>query len=198
VGGILDWARRPSTLGRVKRLLLPGLVACGALALVALLVFGVANQRQQSSLDDQVARGQRPAAPAPPLQLLSGGGRRSLADFRGRVVVLNVFASWCQPCETEAPALEREQRSLSARGATVLGVTYNDNADDTARFVRRLDLSYPVLRDPDGLVAGPLAVHGVPETFVIDRRGRIAAIRRGAIDRDFLLRTVAPLLASRS
>lgn len=178
--------------------MLPALVAAGALALVALLVFGVAHQRQQSSLDDQVARGQRPAAPSPPLPLLSGSGRRSLADFRGRVVVLNVFASWCVPCETEAPVLEREQRSLTAQGATVLGVTYNDNADDAARFVHRLGLSYPVLRDPEGQVAGSLAVHGVPETFVIDRRGRIAAIRRGAVDRDFLLRTLAPLLASRS
>jgi len=182
----------------VRRLALPGLIATGALALVALLVFGVATQGQSATLDDQVARGQRPVAPTPALPMLAGGGRRSLADFRGRVVVLNVFASWCVPCATEAPALEREQRSLSAQGATVLGVTYNDNAEDAARFARRLGLSYPILRDPDGRVAGPLSVHGVPETFVIDRRGRIAAIRRGAIDREFLLRTLPPLLAAKS
>ena len=114
----------------MRRYILPGLVAVAAVALLALLAFGVGGQNPGSSIDAQVARGDYPVAPSltPPLpRARVRSAQTSLAAYRGKVVVLNVFASWCDPCKAEAPVLADAQRSLSAHGATVLGVTYLDN-----------------------------------------------------------------------
>jgi cytochrome c biogenesis protein CcmG, thiol:disulfide interchange protein DsbE len=169
-----------------------------AAALIALLAYGVAAQDQDNSIDEAVSRGERLEAPATALPLLGAPGERSLADYRGRVVVLNFWASWCPPCTEELPLLERTQRRIEGRGATVLGVNYKDIPEDALGFVRRYELSYPSLRDRDGEYAERYATLGFPETFVIDRRGRIAATRRGPVDRRWLERTLPPLLAERS
>jgi cytochrome c biogenesis protein CcmG/thiol:disulfide interchange protein DsbE len=132
------------------------------------------------------------------LPRLGDSGTQSLASFRGRVVVLNVFASWCQPCQAEAPVLEREQRVLAAHDGTVLGVTYLDNSNDSERFVRQWHLTYPVIRDVAGNFVHAFGTTGVPETFVIDRRGRIAAVRRYQIDAAWLNQTLPAILEERS
>lgn len=170
-------------------------VIAAAAALVALLAYGVVSQRTDTSIDDAVAKGERIPAPRASLPLLGGRGERSLADYRGKVVVLNFWASWCPPCVKELPLLERTQRRIEGRGATVLGVNYKDLPEDALNFVRRFHLSYPSLRDRDGEYAQRYATVGFPETFVIDRRGRIAANRRGPVDRRWLARTLPPLLA---
>src|SRR5690242_19948292 len=99
----------------MRRFVLPGLVVAAAVALLALLAFGVANQTPTSSIDARVARGNYPAAPSAKMALpvLGTSRKESLADFRGKVVVLNVFASWCDPCKAEAPILADAQRQLS-------------------------------------------------------------------------------------
>jgi cytochrome c biogenesis protein CcmG/thiol:disulfide interchange protein DsbE len=181
-----------------RRAAIPIFVVAGGLALLVLLGFGVFHQATSGRLDDAVARGQRPPLPAATLPRLDSAGSTSLASLRGKVVVLNVFASWCSPCADEAPVLERAQRRLAAEGATMLGVTWRDTAPDAQAFVRRFRLSYPVVRDVSGDFAQKLSVVGVPETFVIDRRGRIAAIRRQPATEAWFRQVVEPLARAKA
>src|SRR6201995_1879232 len=112
----------------MRRFLLPGLIAAAAVALLALLTFGVSKQNDTSSIDSQVAHGKFPAAPhaRQALPLLGQGGPATLAEFRGKVVVPNAFPSWCHPCQAEAPILAKEQSILGQHNATLGGVTYED------------------------------------------------------------------------
>ena len=169
-------------------------VAAAAVALIALLAYGVASQSKDTSIDDAVAEGERPSAPLSTLPALGRDDEGSLDEYRGQVVVLNFWASWCPPCVEELPLLERTQRRIEDRGATVLGVNYKDLPEDALGFVRRYGISFPSLRDRDGEYAESFAAVAFPETFVIDRRGRIAATRRGPVDRRWLDETLPPLL----
>jgi cytochrome c biogenesis protein CcmG/thiol:disulfide interchange protein DsbE len=181
----------------MRRVLIPGLVVAAAAAVLALLAFGVAGQGTNSSLDAALARGVRPPAPDShtPLPMLGSDRTESLADLRGKVVVLNVFASWCDPCKAEAPALEQAQREIRGRDATILGVTYLDNSTASEQFVREEHITYPVIRDINGNFVRAYGTTGVPETFVIDRQGRVAALRRYQLTSQWLNQTLRKLLA---
>jgi cytochrome c biogenesis protein CcmG/thiol:disulfide interchange protein DsbE len=169
-------------------------VILAAALLVGLLAYGVASRRADTSIDDAIAAGQRIDAPTARLPLLGEGGEGSLADYRGKVVVLNFWASWCKPCTEELPLLEKTHRAISGRDAMVLGANYQDVSDSALGFVRRFKLTYPSLRDKDGEFADRYGSRAFPETFVVDRRGRIAAQRRGPVDQKWLDRTLEPLL----
>src|SRR5215218_8364001 len=108
----------------MRRLLAPVPIAVIGviLALVALLAYGLASNEPDRAIDDAVARGERKMAPELELPRLSGQGVRSLADYRGRVVVLNFWASWCDPCRAESPLLQRWHERISKRDGLVLGV----------------------------------------------------------------------------
>jgi cytochrome c biogenesis protein CcmG/thiol:disulfide interchange protein DsbE len=170
----------------VKRNAVPLVAILAAAALVGLLVYGVVQRGENRSLDDAVANGARPTAPDRALPMLGADGQRSLASFKGKPVVLNFWASWCEPCRIEAPLLERAQQRLSRAGGTVLGVTFRDASPDSTAFVRRFKLTYPSVRDVDGKLAKEYGTRALPETFVIDRNGRVAAITRGVVNRAFL------------
>lgn len=184
----------------MRRFVVPGLVIVVAAALLALLAFGVANQGTSSSIDAKVQRGELPVAPSANMALpvLGGTGTQRLAQLRGKVVILNVFASWCDPCKAEAPILEQEQKELARHNATILGVTYLDNSSDSEQFVRQQHITYPVLRDVSGDFVRSFGTTGVPETFVINRNGQIAAVRRFQIDSQWLQQTLPRILAQRA
>jgi cytochrome c biogenesis protein CcmG, thiol:disulfide interchange protein DsbE len=184
----------------MRRLLIPGIVVVAAVGLLALLAFGVSSQSVNSSIDSSVARGVHPLAPNASLALpvLGSSAQESLADFRGKVVVLNVFASWCGPCRAEAPILDQEQKVLAKHGGTIVGVTYLDNSSDSEAFVRQEHITYPVLRDVSGNFVRSFGTNGVPETFIIGRSGRIEALRRYQLAGTWLEQTVAPILSERS
>ncbi|MEX1143086.1 MAG: TlpA disulfide reductase family protein [Thermoleophilaceae bacterium] len=170
-------------------------VLLGVAALLGLLAYGLRSTDADRGVEEALARGERPAAPALDLDRLSGGGRESLADYRGKVVVLNVWASWCTPCREESPLLQRWHERISRDGrGTVLGIDVLDVTSDARAFVREYGLTYPMLRDPDGESLGALGVIGYPETFVVDRRGRIAAAARGPVDDAWMRANVAPLV----
>ncbi len=180
----------------MRRYALPVLVLGAAVALLALLTFGVANQGSDTSLDSAIAHGRRPSAPDASLALpvLGSTQKESIADYRGKVVVLNVFASWCEPCKAEAPVLEKAQRMLAGHNGTVLGVTYLDNSNDSQAFVHQQRINYPVIRDVDGKLVRSFGSTGVPETFVIDRQGHVAAIRRFQLDNTWLAQTLPKIV----
>jgi cytochrome c biogenesis protein CcmG/thiol:disulfide interchange protein DsbE len=173
------------------------IVACAAL--VGLLAYGLTAQGDDTSIDEALLRGERPTAPVAALPVLGDAGRSaSVADYRGKVVVLNVWASWCDPCVEELPLLQRTQERLSRQGATLLGVNTKDFTDKALGMVERFELSFPSLRDRDGAFVREYGTTAYPETFVIDRRGRVAAKRRGPVDQAWLDRTLPPLLAEKA
>jgi cytochrome c biogenesis protein CcmG/thiol:disulfide interchange protein DsbE len=176
----------------VRRSAVPILVSLVGAALLGLLIYGVTHQSASRTLDGAVAHDERPVAPEQThaLPSLTGHGSGSLASYRGQVVVLNFWASWCVPCQAEAPLLESAQRELRSHRGTVLGVTYLDASTDSLGFVHHNRLSYPNLRDSNGDFAHSYGTDQLPETFVIDRQGRIAQISRGEINKAFLERAV--------
>jgi cytochrome c biogenesis protein CcmG, thiol:disulfide interchange protein DsbE len=171
----------------------PLVALVGVLALLALLAYGLASKGDKSTIDAQLAAGKRPAAPDIALQQLDGGNDVRLSSYKGKVVVLNFWASWCTPCRTESPLLERWQRKLSDRNATVVGVDVLDVEGDARAFVKQFKLSYPQLRDADGAHLSDFDVLQYPETVVLDRDGRIAATQRGPVDDRFFTDKVVPL-----
>jgi cytochrome c biogenesis protein CcmG, thiol:disulfide interchange protein DsbE len=171
-------------------------VLLATVGVLVLLALGLAANHPSRALDQAIAQGRRAIAPNVSLPSLASGRSYTLAAFRGRVVILNLWASWCEPCRAEAPVLERWSRQIAARGGSVVGVDTFDATSDARSFVRQLHLTYPMLRDPSGVVKTSFGVTGFPESFVIDPTGRVAAIARGPVDDAFMRSAVMPLLGT--
>jgi cytochrome c biogenesis protein CcmG, thiol:disulfide interchange protein DsbE len=169
----------------IRRVRLVGQVL--ALALVAgllgLLVWKVA--KNNSGAAGALAKGEHPSAPAFALQRLDGSGPLSMADLRGKAVVINFWASWCVPCKGEAPALQSTYERYRKQGLVVLGVDLEDFKQDAQRFAKRYGLTYPIVRDTKKVTIGRWGVTGYPETFFVDRQGRLVGERiQGGVDID--------------
>ena len=169
-------------------------VTFAATALVALLSYGVVSTGPDTSIDESISDGDRVEAPTSELRELGGDGTGSLADHQGKVVVLNLWASWCPPCRSEMPLLERTHKRIAAQDGLVLGVDTQDASEDAMRFLREKKITFPSLRDRDGEYKQELGVAALPETFLIDREGRIAALRRGPVTQAWLDEHLDPLL----
>ncbi|MEO8291212.1 MAG: TlpA disulfide reductase family protein [Gaiellaceae bacterium] len=158
--------------GRLKILLQAAAVVVVAL-LLALLGWKVVHTDEGRALGAEVNSGKRPAAPAFTLPRLGSDDEISLASFQGKVVVLNFWASWCGPCKDEAPLLEAAWKRYRDRGLVVLGVDAQDFDVDAQRFVDRTGITYPIVRDKHGSTLGRYGVTGFPETWFVDREGRL-------------------------
>jgi cytochrome c biogenesis protein CcmG/thiol:disulfide interchange protein DsbE len=129
--------------------------------------------------------------PAPPFRLVpvGGGAPVSLESLHGKPVVINFWATWCVPCFQEHPVLVDSARSLP--DVQFLGIVYEDDEAQTGEFLRQRGSAYPSLMDKDGRTAIAFGVFGVPETFFIDREGRIVEKYVGPLDRGAILSLVA-------
>ena len=138
--------------------------------------------------------------PAAPFALKTFDGKDvSLADLRGRVVVVNFWASWCYPsCYEEAPALERGWQAYKDRGVSMVGVNIQDKVEPARQFLDQFGHTFPNAPDPVGRVSVDYGVYGVPETFFIDRVGRVRFKHVGAITDEVLARYLDTLLAERA
>ena len=144
---------------------------------------------------------QRKAVPAVSGDRLGGSGSISTAAYPGKVVVLNVWGSWCSPCREEAPALEAASKKTAATAA-FLGIATKDNDPAPAEaFVRSFGITYPSIYDPSGQVllsfAGDLPPSAIPSTLVLDKQGRIAARVLGTISTDSLVDMVDDVAAGK-
>jgi cytochrome c biogenesis protein CcmG/thiol:disulfide interchange protein DsbE len=149
---------------RVK-LGLQALAAVGVGVLATLLIWNLTHQAPPPKVGGR--------APAFSLRRLTGSGDLSLASFRGKTVVLNFFASWCEPCKREAPALEQVYRQYRARGVVVLGIDTNDAASDGRHFLAAHEITYPVVGGAGFGLASRYGVPDLPATFVLNSQGRI-------------------------
>jgi cytochrome c biogenesis protein CcmG/thiol:disulfide interchange protein DsbE len=166
------------------------LIPLAALPVVGLLAYGFRT-------DPRAIPSPLVGRTAPAFSLTTFDGQEvSLAAQRGKVVVLNFWASWCYPaCYEEAPVLEAGWRQLRERGVLVLGVAIQDKEAASRDFIQRFGLTFPNAADPAGKVSIDYGVYGVPETFIIDRRGAIRRKHVGAVTEAVFREWIEPLLA---
>ncbi|HET6601836.1 MAG TPA: TlpA disulfide reductase family protein [Gaiella sp.] len=189
---------RPGRVQRVAQLA----ALIGVAALLALLIWKVAFGRTTGAADE-LAEGKLVHAPAFTLDRLDRDGQLAVTDLKGKAIVVNFWASWCIPCRDEAPVLQKTYERYRDQGLVVLGVDVNDFRQDARRFMKRYGLSYPVVYDGKGSTVGKWGVRGFPETFFVDRTGKLVGERiEGAVDiernRDAFQRGVALALGNTS
>ncbi|MGP8001781.1 MAG: TlpA family protein disulfide reductase [Streptosporangiaceae bacterium] len=197
-----SWVTRP---GRAARLAL--LAATSALAVSGCAGGAIAANTPASNGQSFVSgspgttlyrAGAGPVAPAVSGPLV-GGGRLSLAAYRGHVVVLNFWGSWCTPCREEAPGLAQLARQLTPSGVRFLGIDIRDSPASAQAFVSDFRIGYPSLNDPSDILAldfrDTVPPAGIPTTLVISRSGRIAARVIGGVTYDGLKSLIQRVVA---
>jgi len=144
------------------------LLVWGALAVAAgiILVFALPSYRQgEASIAGRTAED---------FTFDAGGKPSHLSDLRGKVVVLNFWASWCGPCVEELPALNRLQHYIASRGGVILGVSVDADPAAYEKFIKDQGVVFTTYRDPSQKIEHDYGTSMIPETYIIDRRGRIA------------------------
>lgn len=150
--------------------------------LCILTATGCASSEQGTAVPGKVAIG----SPVPAYRAVSlSGDSVTLAGQRGKVVLLNVWATWCHPCRAEIPELRSIRETYEPRGFELIGVSVDaDGADDDIRqFMKEFRMAYPIWRDPEERVSTQFLVVGVPATFLIDRNGILRWRKTGPIAR---------------
>jgi cytochrome c biogenesis protein CcmG/thiol:disulfide interchange protein DsbE len=172
------------------------------LAVIVLLAAASVRRDRAMAIGAALARGEAPPVPALSMAALPRGAAArmvALRDLRGHPVVLNFWASWCEPCRDEAPLLEGLARDYASRGLLVVGVDTEDLEAPANGFLSRYRITYLNLRDPDGSVGRLFGTTGVPETFFIDAAGRIRSKFPGVeLDAAVWRRAVEALLSAGS
>jgi thiol-disulfide isomerase/thioredoxin len=138
------------------------------------------------------------AAPAISYDVKRVDGRTdSLARYRGSIVVMNLWASWCAPCQAEMPALQRFAAAYAKRGVVVLGVDQGESASVAGAFARGHGVTFPILLDEDQQYGRSYAAVGLPTTVIVDRSGHVVRGIDGEMTLADMRTAVAPLLAAR-
>lgn len=160
-------------------------VAVGLVALLFVLLAWRLVSNDHGAIAAEVAKGRQPTAPNFTGARVDGGGNLSLASLRGKAVLVNFFASWCRPaCSDEAPLMQETWQRYRGRGLVVLGVGWHDFRGDSRRFMREFGLTYPVVGDGSGKIGDRYGVNGVPETYLVDREGRVVDAIVGSVNTD--------------
>jgi cytochrome c biogenesis protein CcmG/thiol:disulfide interchange protein DsbE len=158
-----------------------------AVAVVGFLVYGLVSKG-----NSRIQVGE--TAPSPELPKLDEPGQGSLKEYRGQWVLVNFWASWCVPCQDEAPALTKFQAEHDGQNFTVVGIDTQDISDDGTKFAKEFDLTYPLLHDGNGDNGHEFGTTGVPENYLIEPDGKLAWAVAGPVDARMLEEHVAPLL----
>ncbi len=119
----------------------------------------------------------------------------SLADLKGKPVILDFWATWCGPCQMQTPILDRIARRYQDKGLTIVGVNVHDDDHAAARkYAQKKNLSYPIVVDETGMAQRDYAVNNLPSLILVDREGRIVRVSRGLVDEATLDRMVRDIL----
>jgi len=162
-------------------------VSIGVLAVIGLLGYGLLTKGEEA-----LAIGE--PIPDTELATLDGEGTGSVSDYRGEWVLVNVWASWCDPCREESPALQRFYEEHRDQNFTVLGIDSRDVSSEGLAFVEEFGLTYPQLHDSEGDVPDDYGMTGFPESFLIDPEGNVALARSGPVTGAYLEEAIAPLI----
>jgi len=172
------------------------------LGVAALLLLAVLSASPAAAALDRPLQAISSLPAAPPLALPDEEGKKTwrLSELRGKVVLVNFWATWCPPCRKELPSMERLWRQLKDQGLVVLGVNVAEDGNAVFAFSNGLEtpLSFPLLLDEDGTVTQSWPVQGLPTTFLVDKQGRIAfgAIGGREFDSPAIVEQVRQLLAA--
>jgi len=166
-----------------------------AVAFVALLAYGLTTKATNSTIDDALSRGESVPAPGFTLSSLAEGrdagdawakassdGDVSLSELRGTPLVLNFWASWCDPCRAEAKVLEKAWKQQSGNDVLFLGLDAQDAREDARDFISQFGLTFPHVRDPGNDTQRAWGVTGLPETYFIAADGSVVGHVIGTVD----------------
>jgi cytochrome c biogenesis protein CcmG/thiol:disulfide interchange protein DsbE len=184
-----------------------------AVAFVALLAYGLTTKSADRTIDDALSRGEAVAPPGFSLATLAGGepsggaamawsrasrdGEVALDELRGTPVVLNFWASWCDPCRAEAELLERGWRDAGRGDVLFLGLDAQDASEDARDFIGQFGLTFPHVRDPSNDTSREWGVTGLPETFFLGADGLVVGHVIGSVSAEQLRAGVAAARAGR-
>lgn len=174
----------------------PVIPTAGGLLLIgfAFLIMALPREQGRASSPSSVVS-PRVDYPAPELSLETIDGKtESLADYRGEVVLVNNWATWCPPCKAEMPTLAAYYKQHRAEGFTIIAIEAGEPADVVAQFVRDYDLTFPIWLDPDGKSLRTFRNGNLPNSYVIDSSGTVRYAWTGEISQAMLEKYVTPLL----
>ena len=178
----------PTIFFRKSAIAIAAMIIAGFLGL---LLWGMLNREPINGLSGVTMIDR----PAPGFKLTTfDGATISLADLRGKPVVINFWASWCPPCRVEAPLIERAWRAHKNRGLVFLGVNIQDRQEDALNYMREFNITYPNGPDPNGEIAIDYGVSGLPVTFFVSREGQVLRRWVGAVENNVLLGAIKEIM----
>jgi len=152
--------------------------------IIATVVIGLSLKEDNSILKREIQSLVRVGVPAPDFTFPDLNGKRvSLSDHRGKVVLINIWATWCAPCREEMPSMEKLYNRFKGEDFEILAVSIDSTGQKAvAPFMQKLNLTFPALLDPEAKIRGLYTVTGIPESFIVDKKGIVIKQVIGAVD----------------